>query len=44
MWAGIAVFMFCPSGDPQHLLVGHVLPLVILPIIGAVVMPRWLRP
>jgi hypothetical protein len=44
MWAGLAVFMFCPSGDSQHLLVGHVLPLVALLGIGAVLAPRWLRP
>jgi hypothetical protein len=44
MWAGVAVFMFCPSGDSQHLLVGHVLPLAALAGIGAVAMPRWLRP
>jgi hypothetical protein len=44
MWAGFAVFMFCPSGDSQHLVVGHVLPLVALLGIGALLVPRWLRP
>jgi hypothetical protein len=43
-WAGVAVFVFCPSGDSWHLLVGHVLPLVALSGIGAVLLPRWLRP
>jgi len=44
MWAGVAVFVFCPSGASQHLLVGHVLPLVALSGIGVVLVPRWLRP
>lgn len=44
MWAGVAVFVFCPSGDSWHLLMGHVLPLVALAGIGAVLVPRWLRP
>lgn len=44
MWAGVAVFVFCPSGDSWHLLLGHVLPLVALLGIGAVLVPRWLRP
>jgi hypothetical protein len=44
MWAGVAVFVFCPSGDSRHLLVGHVLPLVALAGMGAVLVPRWLRP
>jgi hypothetical protein len=43
-WAGIAVFMFCPSADQQHLIAGHFLPLVALSLIGASVIPRWLRP
>jgi hypothetical protein len=44
MWAGVAVFVFCPSGDPWHLLAGHVLPLLALLGIGAMLVPRWLRP
>jgi hypothetical protein len=43
-WAGVAVFAFCPSADLQHLLAGHLLPVVVLSLIGAVVTPRWLRP
>jgi hypothetical protein len=43
-WAGVAVFLFCPSGDSWHLFVGHALPLVALAGIGAVLVPRWLRP
>jgi len=44
MWAGLAVFAFCPSGDAEHLLIGHVAPLLALLGIGAVLMPRWIRP
>jgi hypothetical protein len=44
MWASVAVFVFCPSGDSQHLLVGHVLPLLALLGLGATLVPRWIRP
>jgi hypothetical protein len=44
MWAAVAVFVFCPSGNSWHLLVGHVLPPLALLGIGAVLVPRWLRP
>jgi hypothetical protein len=44
MWASVAVFVFCPSGDSWHLLVGHVLPLLALMGLGAALVPRWLRP
>jgi hypothetical protein len=44
MWASVAVFVFCPSGDSRHLLVGHVLPLLVLLGLGAAFVPRWLRP
>lgn len=43
-WAGLAVFAFCPSGDQQHLLAGHLLPVIALTLIGAMMTPRWLRP
>lgn len=43
-WAGIAVFVFCPSADSQHLIAGHFLPLLALLLIGALLVPRWLRP
>jgi hypothetical protein len=43
-WAGLAVFVFCPSGDHQHLIVGHLLPVVVLTLLGALVAPRLLRP
>jgi hypothetical protein len=42
-WAGLGVFVFCPSDDLQHLLVGHVLPIVALTILGMTVVPRALR-
>jgi Negative regulator of sigma F len=42
-WAGLAVFVFCPSGDQAHLFSGHVLPIVGLTAIGALAAPRWLQ-
>src|ERR1044072_1838367 len=41
---GFAVFVFCPSGNLQHLLVGHVLPIAVFTVIGAVALSRTLRP
>lgn len=43
-WAGVAVFFFCPSADQQHLLLGHVLPIAVLTIVGAMLLPKVLRP
>jgi hypothetical protein len=43
-WGGLAVFAFCPSGELQHLLVGHVLPIAAFTVIGACLLPRALRP
>ena len=43
-WGGFAVFVFCPSGDLQHLLVGHVLPIAVFTVIGAAALTRTLRP
>jgi hypothetical protein len=43
-WGGLAVFAFCPSGNVQHLLVGHVLPIAIFTLIGAVALSRALQP
>jgi hypothetical protein len=43
-WAGLSIFIFCPSGSPLHLLVGHVLPVVALTLLGFIVVPRALHP
>lgn len=43
-WGGLAVFAFCPSGEPQHLLVGHVVPIAIFTLLGGVALTRTLRP
>jgi hypothetical protein len=43
-WAGSALFVFCPSGDALHLLIGHVLPVVGFTALGAIVLPAILRP
>jgi hypothetical protein len=42
-WAGLGIFIFCPSGDPQHLLLGHVLPVAVLTLLGFIVIPRVIR-
>lgn len=39
-WGGLAVFVFCPSGEPQHLLVGHVLPIALFTLLGGVASMR----
>jgi negative regulator of sigma F NrsF-like protein len=43
-WGGLAVFVFCPSGELQHLLVGHVLPIALFTLLGGVVLTKVLRP
>jgi len=42
-WAGLSVFIFCPSGDLLHILVGHILPIVAFTLLGVVSIPRILR-
>jgi hypothetical protein len=43
-WAGLAVFAFCPSGDQQHLIAGHLVPMIVLMAIGALLSPHRVRP
>jgi hypothetical protein len=43
LWSGVAVFIFCPSGNATHLLIGHVLPVLGFTLLGAVAIPRLLR-
>ena len=43
-WAGLTVFIFCPSSDFQHLFIGHVLPIVAFTLLGGIASPRALRP
>jgi hypothetical protein len=42
-WAGLSVFVFCPSGDQLHLAIGHVLPMMVLTLLGAVALTHSLR-
>jgi hypothetical protein len=42
-WAGLATFVFCPSGDPHHMLIGHVLPVAAFTLLGFAAIPRALR-
>jgi hypothetical protein len=44
LWSGLAVFIFCPSGNDSHLLIGHVFPVLGCTLLGAAVTPRALRP
>jgi hypothetical protein len=41
-WAGVIVDLWCPLTAPRHALVGHVLPLVLLILVGAVLGGRLL--
>jgi hypothetical protein len=43
-WSGLAVFTFCPSADLQHLIAGHIGPMIALSLFGAFATSRWLRP
>ena len=38
--AGVMVEMWCPVATPQHVLVGHILPIVLLAILGALLGAR----
>ena len=42
-WGGLGIFIFCPSGDVHHLLVGHVLPVVVVTLLGFRLIPRALH-
>ncbi len=42
-WAGLSVFLFCPSGNHDHLFVGHVLPIAAFTLLGGLILPRHLR-
>lgn len=43
-WGGVAVFVFCPSGNLQHLLVGHVAPIAVFTVLGVATLRRVLEP
>ena len=43
-WAGVALFLQCPAKDTLHLLVGHSLPVAGFALLGAIALPRLLRP
>ena len=43
-WAGLAMHLHCPACDRPHILIGHVVPIVVLTVLSAVTLPRWLRP
>lgn len=42
-WSALALLMHCPGAEPQHLIVGHVLPICALPLLGLVLARHALR-
>jgi hypothetical protein len=42
-WSALALLMHCPGAEPQHLVVGHVLPICALPLLGLVMARHVLR-
>lgn len=43
-WAGLLVDLWCPLNNTPHVLVGHVVPIVIVSLLGALTGSRWLAP
>lgn len=43
VWAAVVVEVWCPLADPQHVAIGHVMPLLVLFVLGALLGPRILR-
>lgn len=43
-WAGLALFIHCPATSATHLLLGHVVPVAVFTCLGALAVPRLLRP
>lgn len=43
-WAGAGLFIHCPARDMTHLFIGHVLPVAVFAVLGALFVPRALRP
>ncbi|HEX2674741.1 MAG TPA: NrsF family protein [Polyangiaceae bacterium] len=43
-WAGVALFLQCPAKNTLHLLVGHSIPVALFALLGAIALPRLLRP
>lgn len=42
-WSGLALLVHCSSVDLQHLLAGHFLPILLFPMLGALVAYRTLK-
>ena len=42
-WAAVMVELWCPLAVHEHILVGHVLPLLVLTLAGAAIGVRMLR-
>lgn len=39
-WSGVLVDLWCPASNPSHIALGHVLPIVILSLVGIVLGKR----
>ena len=35
-WSGLALLIHCPSVEAQHMLVGHLLPICVFPVVGLI--------
>lgn len=33
-WAGVSVALWCPLAEPRHVVIGHVLPILLLAVLG----------
>ena len=42
-WAHVVVHAHCPFASAEHILVGHVLPMLPMMLVGAFAGRRWLR-
>lgn len=42
-WSGLALLLHCPSVEAQHVLVGHLLPICLLPLLAPLLTRRFLK-
>lgn len=42
-WSGLGLLIHCPSVEPQHVFVGHLLPICLFPLIGLLFARRFVR-
>lgn len=42
-WSGLGLLIHCPSVEPQHVFVGHLLPICLFPLIGLFLARRFVQ-